>query len=504
MILTKTKSSFTVFTAFIAVFAVVAAILTSFVILPSTAAKAVDCGVVPCSSGESIGVNISGSTGSGAGGSGGVGVPGGGSSGGGNGGGSVKPPQYLTKTFSCAWERGGGYPADSNSTCVTIIGYALAGTVNLSYPAKCAARNGNTPALSLTASFSVTDYRREGGAAYITLVSYTCHYPPYASPNTVKGTKMCFIQYDSALYYSRDKNAIRSGGSLAPVRAGSNRYNNIRIGVADYNNCTRTFNANQQYYPKVPQDGGYGFYRASANNVRAVTCQFIGFPAWTGNASRDRYTCGGQYNAGISGSSYAVYSCSTNFSNYGSNWAGMPTPSFSITACSNFSCTMSGPTLINGSSGNVEVMRNGENVNWLFPNANVSHDGGVRNIRNVQAKTDVIAGSSPYNSSVGVNADKQYFQLRASNGTSKANFGVWEDANASKNRNIGFYWSSDAGKNFRTDRVYRFTADFRVFVADTSAGGGSMQWQTDTVTYNSGSSCSTKSAPVSVVRSVNK
>jgi hypothetical protein len=337
------------------------------------------------------------------------------------------------------------------------------------------------------------------------LANWSCGYPAVApDPNTLKGTKTCYTNYDATLYQSTSKDAIRSGGSLPQGASAPNARRNIYIGPASYVGCVESAGIGQFFGLNTPEQGGNGYYRY-VQSPRYVQCSFYGLPLWTNNTDSDRYVCSGQSSAG-SRSTYAINACNYKYVKF-SSWAAMPAGvDFSVGACAAFQCNVLNPTTVNGVTGPVEVMRNGDNVNLQMSRISITGGGSIRNVTNIQAKNDVMKTSKPMNGNDDnkaiLNAPNQYFKLKTA-GTGKVEkWNVWENQD-NNNKWLNFYWAGDASNSFRTERTYKYTAQFLVPVANDTSGAGGSLWQTDTRILPTSGPCTTQSDSIFVVRSVN-
>jgi hypothetical protein len=453
-------------------------------------ANAVTCGSgaacidLPYTSVAAPGGNTGGSGGIGGGSGPGTGT------GGGGGGGTVRPPTGTTYTTTactagngiCYNENGGGYQWGG------VKWFELGMPNSGSFSWGCVVTD--QPIVSVT--FRYVNNTIEG---------YSCkRASTRVNSNTILQTRTCYTSYDAALYQSTNKSAIRSGGSLAGGASSPNPRNNqpnsvhsANITLANFNLCGG-IDINPTFGLNRPDQGGNSYYRLQAQ-IYGKQCSLLGFQAFVQDTSRNRIECGAVGPAG-SASSYAVNACNYNYVKVGANHGALPNNvNFAVSACSNYQCSAAA-TKIGGTDQPVQVMRNGDNVPVQFANLNVNHDAGVRNITNVQRNTTVVGGSSPFNGT-DANAGNQYFQLQNEKG-SRLKFGQWESGN-NVNRNLVFYWASDQGKNFKLSSNYKFDAEFYVYAAGSTTGGGGYVWAKDTINCaNSLSNAAT------VTRSVNR
>lgn len=379
-----------------------------------------------------------------------------------------------------------------------------------------------------------------------TITKVECRYPWKPEPGPIYRVT-CFVYYDSSFYQSQTKDGIRSGGSLLATRKGMkagnvadiNNPNNYGVTIANHLNCNNdTFQTTEVYDTKAPEDGGYGYYRLSAE-VYAVSCQVWGWPLWTQNHDKDTITgCStpflyNTYN------SYAVYSCNGFIATgQGANaWALLPdNENFSVSACEAFQCDISGGVQIGGTSAPLQVMRNGENLPVTYPTVTINTGGsatsrpanGAATWEEVtEAASGVLDGSSPFRGT-NANDSKQYFGLRGSNGETKISFltarsgdavnsnnsnpsTAWEPRliNGALNSNyasgfVNFNWASAKNTNgvpktWNMFRTFRVQGEFYVPIADGSSGNTTMGWQKETKYCGN-----VISNPVTVVRSVNE
>lgn len=366
--------------------------------------------------------------------------------------------------------------------------------------------------------------------------SYTCQYPVKVSPNTQLYSVICFTSYDSFLYQAQSKAAIQSGGSERARRLGLkagtvadlNNPNNYGVNMGNHLQCLNdVFDTFEQYPLDSPENGGYGYYRLQIN-LKAVTCNVTGYPRWTGNTSADKISCGGQapYN---NYKYYAAYSCN-GFAQY--TYANLPANiDFSISACVAFNCDITGTVTISGTNGDLQVMRNGENLKVTYPNISVTADPATARWEAGTGWTDVtygatgvVGGSSPYRGTQGtsaVNDSKQYFGLRSEsnrsvsflqatsgpvNSSSNNPSSAWQVQTVNGvpnidflNGNVNYNWASAKGKTWQMFRTFRVNGEFWVPVADDTTGNTTMQWQKEAKYCGN-----EKSGKITVVRSVNE
>jgi hypothetical protein len=381
--------------------------------------------------------------------------------------------------------------------------------------------------------------------SYIPTYSITdvnCVYPfkPKVQPLY---TVTCLLYYDSTFYQSLSKDAIRSGGSLVGTRNGlragqtadinQGRGNNYGVNASNHLNCNNdTLRTTETYDVDNPEDGGYGYYRLSAQ-VHATRCAVEGYPSWTQDKSKDRVTgCTDPFLYNTY-NSYATYSCE-GFIRTGQGsgaWAALPNNvNFAVSACEPFVCTITGTTRIGNSDLPIQVMRNGENIPVTYPTVSIDTagspfarpDNGAPNWESVtSAASGVTAGSSPFYGN-STNSSKQYFNLRNAedrsttflsarsgdsvNANNSNPASAWQPLliNGAQNPNysngfIRFNWASDTGKTWNMFRTFRVAGEFYVPIVNGSGGGTSMGWQSEdkycgNVVSNS----------VTVVRSVNE
>lgn len=357
----------------------------------------------------------------------------------------------------------------------------------------------------------------------------------------------CFVSYDSSFYQAQTKDAIRNGGSLLEtrrgMRAGSvadiNNPNNYGVTVANHLNCNSdSFQTSEVYATKSPEEGGYGYYRLSAD-VQAVRCYVEGYPLWTQNHDKDRITGCTQpflyntYNA------YAVYSCNGFISTgQGNNaWAALPdNENFAVSACEVFQCDISGTVQIGGTSNALQVMRNGENLPVTYPTVTIDTGGSATSRpansatsweEVTEAASGVLDGSSPFKGT-NANDSKQYFGLRGANPDNKLSFLTARNGDAVNSNNsnpssawqprlingvandnyskgfVNFNWASakdtnGVARSWNMFRSFRVHGEFYVPIASGSDGATTMGWQKETKYCGN-----VISNPVTVVRSVNE
>lgn len=369
-------------------------------------------------------------------------------------------------------------------------------------------------------------------------------------------TVTCFLYYDSFLYKDDSKTGIRSGGALVGTRKGLkagqvadiNNPNNYGVTVENHLNCDNDyFYTTEQYNLIPPEEGGYGYYRLDVK-AYVTECSVEGYPSWTGNHSMDKITdCTppkyyATYNA------YAVYSCK-GFAKIGdglTGWRNLPdNENFSLSACVDFRCDITGSLQIGGTTNPLQVMRNGENIPVTYPNISIAtSEGGTPPAEGATVRPEngatsweavtgaasgVISGSSPFRGTNDeVNNIKQYFGLRTANGDTKVTFltarngdlvnknnsnpsTAWQPqlSNGVPNENFlkgftNFNWASSKGadgipKAWNMFRSFRIHGEFYVPVADTTSGASTMQWQKETKYCGN-----VISNPITVVRSVNE
>jgi hypothetical protein len=181
----------------------------------------------------------------------------------------------------------------------------------------------------------------------------------------------------------------------------------------------------------------------------------------------------------------------------------------------------------------VTVMRNGEKISVTFSevriidttngtNIDITNGGigaGIKNITNIEYKTEVREGSTPF-FGTDANDPKQYFKLfKSATSDSTDKWGKWySDANTNLDKNLSFMWASDNGKPFIAERTYRVTGSFLVPQGgdvSTSTSAGTPQgseWKVgtyDCLDYDYSSGARVSNGPltaytndVNVVRSV--
>lgn len=387
-------------------------------------------------------------------------------------------------------------------------------------------------------------FRVQSDKVYYQVDNVNCVYP-YKPEVKDLYSVTCFVSYDTYFYQSQSKAGIvppggqlldmhrdLPAGSVAKISTGKS--NNWGVTMGNHMNCNNdSLNGYDSYNVKSPEEGGYGYYRVSAD-VFAVKCFIEGYPRWTQNNSKDKIrgcTDVFKYNTFHS---YAVYSCSGFLATgQGSGaWGALPNNvNFAVSACETFGCTITGSLQIGDTSSALQVMRNGENIRVRYPSVSIQASGNSRPLgassweEVIEAASGVQENSSPFYGN-STNNSKQYFSLRTADDKS-ANFlnarsagavtsansnpsSAWQSMliNGAPNPNfsngyVRFTWASDSNKNWKMFRAFRIKAEFFVPISNTTDGSTYMGWQEETK-YCGEVSVNQLSNPITVVRSINE
>lgn len=118
------------------------------------------------------------------------------------------------------------------------------------------------------------------------------------------------------------------------------------------------------------------------------------------------------------------------------------------------SCTVPNGSKLNGFAGNVQAIRDGNDnaLDWAAP----SLVGNVRGDSNWQTRTNIVAGSTPWNTDAAWNSGSQ--QLFRYSGVITGN--QWNYGGKRLNEQLAFYAAGDNGYPFQLTREYRYDADF--------------------------------------------
>lgn len=371
-------------------------------------------------------------------------------------------------------------PQTCTVTTVTRIDVNIAG----GYPTRlglasrlkhvCSVSNGKTATGVSRYYVDVT----QGGIVTVFGGNWYCRYPSLPPQPVRIGSVTCTWAYGGSWWYSTDRSSIQnSGAHLADRGARAGDPSQPYISGGSVRNCT-SGSVNILWPAPI---NNFGYY--SAHTVyKSQTFTHYGWPAWT-KRSDTFWNAGGINNS--STNYYYAYSC-PNALEGPFIFNGLPaqgTRIFSPALCptTHWVCSVNGTLDINGSHANQQLMRDGANIKVTYPSTTVIGTG-FRNVTATDYKTDVLAGSTPYNSSDGVNGAKQYFKLKTANGTTQENFGTWySNANANRAKFLSWYWASDVGGSFSITDTVRFTAEFQVPNVSSVGGAVTLGWKTDTV-----------------------
>ena len=388
-------------------------------------------------------------------------------------------PQYISMTQRCEPKTDGrpfpyavGYAVhyvNNNTTVRSVTNIRLGGNDNY------------------TGRLENRDWRMKGqNCIYVS--------PSTPPPKTLERTDKCFWNWTHSGYYSQNKAAILSGGTLTtnqPRYAGAT----TRAPYLTGDNSTAVL---RDCFPNIAMNvslslnDGYAYYRLQGN---ARTQSFQTY-VW------DRAFTGGQrlvadIVAGPVGSqtfkAFGTHACTTPAYNSYSSWGALPNINFSYADCgrnNTWQCIIPHNPRINGVDNAVEVMRDGSYLRTELGGVNVS-GGGVRDSFSKQVGTiadsnlsymvKVESGSSPLNGT-NPNATKQYFELWKSDKATETIWNTWlPQPNANKTSYLTYYWSSDNGMVWRMNYQAKInTGEFAVPFQDTTDGPSGTKWLTET------------------------
>lgn len=375
-----------------------------------------------------------------------------------------------------------------------------------------------------------------------------CSYPQ----PVVAVDRYCFWNYAGTSYFSRDRNAIQTGGTLVNVRGSlpGDPRRPVWNGPSSAPQCDQIGRADVIQTQDLSENG-YGYYRLvpTFNWNRYIRTD------WVGGGTVFRSIWSNPNNGAGDNRGWFVYSCRADNPYEGRfTYAQLPNRNqfFDEASCPQVTwrCEIADSTTSGGidraliPSGQtqvntvVTVIRNGEPVPIRFSRLRVIDvtdgvttditDGGsgsgVRNIERLEYRSLVRNGSTPFNGTnitagSQLNAGNQYFRLFTSPaGSTSEPWMQWRaDANGNLDKSISFYWATETDTgSFAAQRQWRVTAEFFVpqgtyIDSDGNFGSYGYAWVRDTkncYTVNSSGEQTTTlltatSNPIRVVRSVN-
>ncbi|WP_175470100.1 hypothetical protein [Curtobacterium sp. MCBA15_001] len=239
-----------------------------------------------------------------------------------------------------------------------------------------------------------------------------------------------------------------------------------------------------------PQQPAYGYYSLRWHRDYALW-QKKSWQGWMG--AKDSYSFKGT--TSDNSADPFTYSCSLSPALVPGIRTGVSfTPADCAKQQKKWQCSPTSAPKIMGTSKNVTVMRDGNEVPVVRGNI-VANGSGIRNIRERKEFNSIVTSGdtavSPLNGN-DPNGAKQYFK------SDNWQWNTWTAYNPNSKGTLHFYWSSDNGKSWKYSTKYHFTADFLVPVQGSINGPASQQWVTDQADCGS-----VTSNTVTVVRSAN-
>lgn len=240
------------------------------------------------------------------------------------------------------------------------------------------------------------------------------------------------------------------GNNLA-VNSGStgwgNAYNSGARGENLPSNCETSKTVGLGYNPPTGQPG-WGQYRAAGSMVK-VTCQrAITLIDGASNATWSDCQAPQTVQAPTNYVTIACFGAQRGLIN--ADWSGKDCynrPGFAT-------CSVPNGSKLNGFAGNVQAIRDGNDnaLDWAAPSlvGNVGNDGNWRTL------TNIVAGSTPWNTDEPWNSSSK--QLFRYSGIITGN--AWVGGGQRLNEKIAFYAAGDSGAPFMMKREYMYDADF--------------------------------------------
>lgn len=336
----------------------------------------------------------------------------------------------------------------------------------------------------------------------------------------------CFYEYGGQAYWSQDKNAIGTGGTLSKTRANlSSDPNppNWNGNVASAPSCDNTSENGGlaslyvSINPDDPNDGGattnhgYSYYRLMpwykqrqftltnyTTRAGSVVPARVFYSAWSSNYSNNTSP------PRLYATGWWAYSCYAGLEGrYGSSGA-LPNRNayFGVGDCPNvvprWQCTFSDPTTVAMDRTGIAagttyvgskttVMRNGEQVPVTFSTiriidttsgtvdvTNGAAGGSIRDVTNIAYRSLVKAGSTPFAGS-DPNSSSQLFRLWTGyKSSTNESWGSWQNnANSNLTKGLSFNWATvDNTGSFVAQRQWRVSAEFYVLRSGGILVGG--------------------------------
>lgn len=379
-------------------------------------------------------------------------------------------------------------------------------------PASCAPKNDGRPfpyAVGYLVYLHNNNHTTVGREGYQNKdwrkVAGTCVYVSASTPPPMRADVLqkCYYGINHQGYFSTNRAAIAGGGATTTNRPVSPSQNAQQPYISGANSTARVVNCTEtiRMDASLSLVDGYAYYRLQGNATEQKYQYYVWDTAYTGGQK----LLAKIVPAGTGPVNKLVYG-TNSCSNGASSWRQYPSHAslpaqgsiiFDYAECGRnktWSCKIDFNPRINGTSNNVELMRDGKYVPLGLAGATVS-GSGIRDINtkqvgtvagnNMSYKVDVVSGSSPMN---GTNSNdaKQYFALWSADQKTKNSFGSWaKDPNGNKSKFLTYYWSSDNGLNWKMTYQARIDkAEYSVPFQNSTTSGAGVQWKQSTSTVD--------------------
>lgn len=329
-----------------------------------------------------------------------------------------------------------------------------------------------------------------------TTTAVSCVYvnPSTPPPKTLERTDTCYWNLSHRGYFSQNKAAILSGGTLTtnqPRYKGAPTYAPWISGdnsTAVLQNCTPSLSMSVS----LSLTDGYAYYRLQGSaNARA-------FQTYTWDRS---YTNGQRRVADIVAGpittqtlkAFGTHACTSPAYRGYSSWGALPNINFSYANCgrnTTWECNIPHNPRINGVGNAVEVMRDGSYIRTDLGGVSITGNGvrdafskqvGAIADKNLSYMVKVENGSSPLDGT-NPNSTKQYFELWKSDKATETVWNTWlPQPNTNKTSYLTYYWSSDNGSVWRMNYQAKInTGEFAVPFQDATDSPSGTRWKTET------------------------
>lgn len=348
------------------------------------------------------------------------------------------------------------------------------------------------------------------------IASQTCIYvnPNTPPPKVATVSPTCYWNIQHNGYYSTNRAAIASGGTLTSIKPSSPPQNARQPWVTpgstnlELKDCTQSISMDAN----LSLADGYAYYRLQGSANYKTYQFYIWDTSYTGGrqlVAEIREVANGVAHKSV----YGTHSCATNppYRQYDTH-GSLPNISFSYSDCkrnTEWTCQIPHNPRINGVDNAVQLMRDGNYIRTDLGGVNIAGNG-IRDINsksvgtvadgNMSYMVRVVDGSSPFNGT-NANAEKQYFELWKSDQKTETQWNTWlSSPNANKTNYLSFYWSSDNGAKWQmTYQAKINTAEFAVPWQESTHSGAGTKWMPESNVDCAGVKTSN---PATVLRSV--